>query len=170
MNGLVAKLKNKLGLSDLSIKSQISIPFVLVMKITPGLVGEFLTNNRCFPVDDHCDFCLYLTVCSCWLKLNYESILFRNPEFLYMTQIFSFWAFICLLCVSCTMLWYTNVLDRNSSLYYYQVFLCICHKYEHTLYNVEENLYDIVFSDIWYLFVENRFFCFWLSHFRKLCF
>ena len=40
MNGLVAKLKVKDGLFDWSKKSQTSIPFVLVMKITPGLVGE----------------------------------------------------------------------------------------------------------------------------------
>jgi len=40
MNGLVAVLKVKLGLFDWSKKSQTSIPFVFVMKITPGRVGE----------------------------------------------------------------------------------------------------------------------------------
>ena len=37
---LVAKLRVKLGLKEPSKKSQTSIPSVLVMKTTPGLVGE----------------------------------------------------------------------------------------------------------------------------------
>ena len=40
MNGLVAKLKVSDGLFDWSKKSHTSIPFVFVIKITPGLVGE----------------------------------------------------------------------------------------------------------------------------------
>lgn len=40
MKGLVAKLNTKLGLCEESTKSQMSMPFVFVMKITPGRVGE----------------------------------------------------------------------------------------------------------------------------------
>jgi len=40
MKGLDAKLNYRLGLLDWSRKSQTSIPLVLVMKMTPGLVGE----------------------------------------------------------------------------------------------------------------------------------
>ena len=40
MKGLVAKLKTRLGLCEDSTKSHTSIPFVFVINITPGLVGE----------------------------------------------------------------------------------------------------------------------------------
>lgn len=46
---LVAKFKCKLGLFDWSQKSQTSIPLVLVMKITPGLVGEKAPLVLCDP-------------------------------------------------------------------------------------------------------------------------
>jgi hypothetical protein len=47
MKGLDAKLNYKLGLLDWSRKSQTSIPLVLVMKITPGLVGEKAPQVLC---------------------------------------------------------------------------------------------------------------------------
>lgn len=49
INGLVAKLKTKLGLFDWSRKSHTSIPFVFVINITPGLVGENAPHVLCAP-------------------------------------------------------------------------------------------------------------------------
>jgi len=49
---LVAKLSVKLGLNDPSKKSQTSIPSVLVMKTTPGLVGEKAPQVLCAVLTD----------------------------------------------------------------------------------------------------------------------